>query len=255
MSTKRKALGLQIANILIFAVTLIVNGLANTSILGGKTTAQISDAYPTLITPAGYVFAIWGIIYALLFVFVVFQALPSKRDKPFLREVGVLFVLSGVLNVVWLFLWQYDFVALSVVPMMALLASLVAIYLRLKVGKSNVSLREKACVHLPFSVYFGWITVAAAADVAAALSDVGWVKWVSADAVWGVLAMAAVLVITLAVIALRRDVAYGLVIIWALVGIAVSQSAEQNIVLTAETGAAVTAIALSASVVFQKLKK
>jgi hypothetical protein len=50
MSTSKKAAALQIGNILAFVATLAVNGLASTSILGGKTTAQISDQYSTLIT-------------------------------------------------------------------------------------------------------------------------------------------------------------------------------------------------------------
>jgi len=52
------------ANIIAFVLMVIINGLAgSTTTIGGKNTAQISDANPTLITPAGYVFAIWGIIY------------------------------------------------------------------------------------------------------------------------------------------------------------------------------------------------
>ncbi len=241
-----KTAALQAGNILAFIVTLAVNGLANTSILGGKTTAQISNQYPTLITPAGYVFAIWGIIYALLAVFVVYQALPSQRNKEFHNQVSALFILSSVFNVVWIFLWGYNYIAASVVPMLALLASLAAIYLRLKVGRSNVSRREKAFVHLPFSVYLGWISVAAAADIAAALSSAGWIKWTSTDAIWGIVAAIIVLGVTLTVLATRRDIAFGLVIIWALVGIAVNQSAVPNIVYTAEIGAAVVAVALVA---------
>jgi tryptophan-rich sensory protein len=94
-------------NILAFVVTVLVNGLAgSTTILGGKNTAQISDASPTLITPAGYVFAIWGVIYVLLGAFVVFQALPNERGEGFHSKIGVLFILSSLVNVAWLFLWR-----------------------------------------------------------------------------------------------------------------------------------------------------
>jgi translocator protein len=250
-----KSAALKIGNVLAFVVTLAVNGLANTLLLGGRTTGAVSDLYPTLITPAGYVFAIWGIIYTLLMIFLIYQVLPNQREKPFLRDVSFLFILSCVLNVVWIFLWQYDYITWSIVPMFALWATLAAIYLRLKVGKSNAPLKEKAFVHLPFSVYFAWITVAAAADVAAALSQSGWVKWTSANVVWGVLAMAAVLIVTLVVVAARKDVAFGLVVVWALVGIAVKQSAEPNIVLTAEVGAVIAAVAVVAAAIYSKLKK
>ena len=161
-------------NIAAFIVTLAVNGLAGTTVLNGRTTAQVSDLYSNPFTPAGYVFAIWAVIYTLLLVFVVYQALPKQKDKPFQKQIGALFILSSVFNVVWLFLWQYDYIALSVVVMFALLATLVAIYLRLGIGKSSAPLSEKLAVHLPFSVYLGWITVASIANVAAALVSLGW---------------------------------------------------------------------------------
>ena len=97
-------------NIVAFIAVVIVNGLAGaTSIIGGRNTAQVSNSFPTLITPAGYVFSIWGIIYILLGVFVVYQALPDQQGKGFQSKIGWLFDLSCVLNIVWLFLWQSEF--------------------------------------------------------------------------------------------------------------------------------------------------
>ena len=80
-------------NIVAFALTVLVNGLAgSTTILGGKLTAAISDSNPTLITPAGYVFSIWGVIYILLGIFVVFQALPVQKGKEYHgKSAGFLF--------------------------------------------------------------------------------------------------------------------------------------------------------------------
>ena len=115
---------LRFGNIVAFAVTLAVNGLAGTTLLNGRTTAQVSDLYSNPFTPAGYVFAIWGIIYTLLGVFVIYQALPKQKDKPFQKQIGALFILSSIFNVVWLFLWQYDYITTSVVLMFALLATL-----------------------------------------------------------------------------------------------------------------------------------
>ena len=93
------------ANVSAYILMILVNGLAgSTTILGGTITSEISDANPTLITPAGYVFSIWGIIYTLLGIFVVIQALPSEKGKDYKSSIGWLFVLSSVFNVVWLFL-------------------------------------------------------------------------------------------------------------------------------------------------------
>ena len=243
-------------NLVAFALTVLVNGLAgSTTILGGKLTAQISDANPTLITPAGYVFSIWGIIYVLLGVFVVFQALPSQKGKDYQGRVGWLFVLSSLLNIAWLFLWQFEYLSLSVVLMFLLLATLIAIYLRLNVGKSTVSLREKLAIHVPFSVYLGWITIASIADVAVTLVSVGWDGFGISPETWAALIIIIALVIALLVIVTRKDVAYGLVIVWASVGIAVKQSGNQSIVMTAETSAIIVAIVLAASILFTKLRR
>jgi benzodiazapine receptor len=255
MSGSWKPVLLQSLNVVAFAVTVIVNGLASSLALNGVTTAEVSDLYFTLVTPAGYVFSIWGVIYTLLLFFVVFQALPSQREKPFLKRINVLFILSGVFNVVWLFLWHYDQIVLSVVLMFALLATLIAVYLRLGVGKATVMLKEKVLVHLPFSVYLGWITVASIANVASALVSVGWDGFGLANDVWAVLVIVVALLITLGVIATRRDVSYSLVIVWALVGIAVNQSSYQNVVLAAIISAITIAVALVVFLAVSKVKK
>lgn len=238
-----------------FLVTIIVNGLANTAVLNGKTTGEVSDIYPTLVTPAGYVFSIWGLIYALLAAFVIFQALPSQKQKPFQKQIGALFILSCVFNVVWLFLWQYEYITVSVVLMFALLATLIAIYLRLNIGRSSVPARERLAVHLPFSVYLGWITIATIANVAAALVAVNWDGFGLSAETWAVAIIIIALIITLLVTFTRRDVAYSLVVIWALAGIAVKQSASQNIVTTAEVCIAVIAVALAATIVTVRLRR
>ncbi len=245
MSSSKNSVFLQSANALAFIATVIVNALANTLALNGKTTAEISDLYPTLITPAGYVFSIWGLIYTLLLVFVVFQAFPQQRGKSFLSQISFLFVLSSVLNILWLFLWHYEQINLSVVLMFALLGTLIAIYMRLRIGRSNSPLREKLAVHLPFSVYLGWITVASIANVAVALTAVNWDGWGLGAVTWAVLVIIVALIITLTVIITRRDVAYSLVIVWALVGIIVKQIENQSIVMTAAISAVIILVALT----------
>jgi len=255
MSNSGKTILLQSLNVLAFAVTVIVNALANSLPLNGRTTAEVSNTYFTLVTPAGYVFSIWGVIYMLLLVFAVFQALPGQREKPFLKQISILFILSGVFNVVWLFLWHYDQIVLSVALMFALLATLIAIYLRLGIGKTSATLKEKVCVHLPFSVYLGWITVASIANVSSALVSIQWNGFGLANDTWAVLVIAVALLITLAVIATRKDIAYSLVLVWALIGIAVNQSAYQNIVLAAEISAIVIIVALAAFLAVSKLKR
>jgi hypothetical protein len=234
---------------------VIVNGLAgSTTILGDKNTAQISDVNPTLITPAGYVFSIWGVIYILLGIFVVFQALPSGVEEDCQRRVGLLFVLSSLLNIVWLFLWQFEYLSLSVVLMFLLLATLILTYMRLRIGKSAVSLREKLAVHMPFSVYLGWITIASIANVAVTLVSLEWDGLGISPETWAILIIVIALLITLLVTMTRKDLAYGLVIIWALVGIVMKQSENQNIVMITMISTIIVAIALTARVFLSRLR-
>ncbi len=242
------------ANILAFILTILVNGLAgSTTILGGKFTAEISDANPTLITPAGYVFSIWGIIYILLGLFVIFQALPGEEVKAYNLSIGWLFVLSSIFNIAWLFLWQFEYLGLSVVLMFLLLASLISIYLRLDIGKSKVGFREKLAVHVPFSTYLGWITIASIANVAVTLVSFKWDGFGISPETWGTLVIIVALLISLLVLATRKDIAYGLVIIWALTGIAAGQSGNQNIVILAQASAIIVLIALAATILIPKL--
>ncbi len=244
----------RLGNIIAFILTLAVNGLAGTTVLNGRSTAQVSDLYSNPFTPAGYVFAIWGVIYFLLGVFVIYQALPKQKEQSYQKQIGPLFILSGIFNMVWLFLWQYDYIAESCVLMFALLASLIAIYIRLGIGKSNAQRTEKLCVHLPFSVYLGWITVASIANVAAALVSVGWDGFGLSAETWAIVAMIIALIVTLAIIITRKDVAYSLVIVWALAGIATKQSMFSNIVTTTGIAAAIILIALTVTLIVNRLR-
>jgi benzodiazapine receptor len=247
---------LKVANILAFSLTIVVNALAgSTTLIGGKVTAEISDANFTLITPAGYVFSIWGIIYILLGIFVGFQALPSQKGKDYNNSIGWLFVLSSIINIAWIFLWQFEYLIFSVALIFMLLATLIAIYLRLHIGKSKAELREKIAVHLPFSTYLGWITIASIANVATALVSINWNGFGINQETWASLIIIVALLLSLIVIAKRKDVAYGLVIIWAFVGISVAQTANQSIVTLTRISAIIVFIALVAAIVINKLKQ
>jgi hypothetical protein len=163
--------------------------------------------------------------------------------------------LSSLLNVTWLFLWQNEILSLSVVVMFLLLVSLIAIYLRLNIGKSAASLREKLAIHLPFSVYLGWITIASIANVATLLVSIGWDGFGISLETWAVLIIIATLLITLTIIIMRKDIAFALVIVWALLGIAANQNDNPNIVTATEASVFITLVALMAVIILNRLKR
>ncbi|HAA04638.1 MAG TPA: tryptophan-rich sensory protein, partial [Syntrophobacteraceae bacterium] len=120
----KKDIWRQIANILSVALALTVNILASTLPLNGQNTGEISDRFQVFFVPAGYVFAIWGVIYIGWIAFAVYQALPAQKESPRLRKLGYLFALSGLFNAAWLFCWHYNQFALSVLVMLGLLGLL-----------------------------------------------------------------------------------------------------------------------------------
>ena len=81
-----------------FLLVIVVNGMANGVPLGGRTTGEISAAYPTLFTPAGFTFGIWGLIYTLLTCFVIYQALPAQRNSSTLAAISTLFIANCASN-------------------------------------------------------------------------------------------------------------------------------------------------------------
>jgi benzodiazapine receptor len=234
----------QSLNVAAYVAVITVNALANALPINGITSGAVSDRFPTFVTPAGYVFAIWGLIYALLAVFVVYQALPAQRDDPALRDLGLAFVASCVCNATWLFAWHHLQIALAWVLIVALLLFLMVCYERLRTA-DDTRVRRLA-VRLPFSVYLGWVTVATVANTAILLVDAG-VDGGAAAPWWGALALLAATGIGLTMLVRRDDVAFALVGVWALIGIAVAQ-ADRSTVIVVAAGACAAVLAAAAGV-------
>jgi len=235
---------LSLANVVATFLTIIINSLSNTSLIGANTVGEISDVYPTFFTPAGYVFAIWGIIYALLLVFSIYQAFPKQQNAPFLEKISIYYILCSVANIIWIVLWVNNYILFSTILMFLLLISLIIIYRRVDSIGTQMSLRENLAVLLPFSVYLGWITVASIGNVAVTLVSLNWNGWGLSEISWTILMIGVAIAVTLIMIVRKRDIGFSLVLIWALVGILVKQSEMQDIVLTAGSGAVLIAIAL-----------
>ena len=215
----------QLVNVIATVLMIAVNILATTLPLNGQNTGAISDRFKIYFVPAGYVFSIWGLIYLALIGFAVFQALPSQRENPRLRRVGYLYALTSALNIVWLFLWHYNVFAGTLVVMLGLLASLIAVYVRLGIGVTQVKSAEKWLVNVPFSIYLGWITVATIANASQLLFYLKWNGWGINPQIWAVIMIGAATIVALLMALTRHDIAYLLVLVWALAGIGVKHLA------------------------------
>jgi hypothetical protein len=211
-----------LATVITFLLTLAVNGAANALPLNGQTTAAISDRFQVFVIPAGYVFGIWGVIYLGLGAYTVYQALHA--DDPVVRRLGWLPAISNVLNAAWIPLFHYEAFALTVVVMVGLLLTLLAIHRRLWSARHELTRATFWTIRVPFSIYLGWITVATIANVAQTVSAFGFDglaipgEWLAAIVLLGVFAIAARFIWQF------NDVAYGLVMVWAYVGIAIKEA-------------------------------
>lgn len=245
----------QVVVILALISTLVINYLSNALPINGMTPGDISDRFPVRFTPAGYVFAIWSVIYLGLMAYAVFQALPSQRANPRLRAIGWPFVLTCLANSSWIFAWHYGFFPLSLGLMLVLLGGLIAIYLRLLPAYTTVSAGERWSTHIPFHIYLGWITVATIANTTIVLYDQGWRGAPLNEPLWAAIMVVIAALVGL-VFALRmRDVAYTLVLVWAFFGIYVKQNDAPPVAYTAAVLAfllALTAVYIGVQPFFKK---
>lgn len=224
----------QASVIIALVSTLIINYLSNALPINGRTPGEISDSFPVLFTPAGYVFAIWSVIYLGLIAYAVYQALPGQRTNPRLRAIGWPFVLTCIANSSWIFAWHYGFFPLALGLMLVLLGGLIVIYTRLLPAYATAPTRERWSTHIPFRIYLGWITVATIANTTIVLYDQGWRGAPLSQPLWAAIMIGVAAMVGL-VFALRlRDVAYTLVLVWALVGIYIKQN---DAILVAYTAA------------------
>lgn len=239
----------QYANLFSVLSALAVNVLASTLPLNGQNTGEISDRFQVYFVPAGYVFAIWSVIFIGWIAFAIYQFQPSQKESPRLRRLGHLFALSGLANAGWLFCWHYNQFGLSVLVMLVLLGLLIASYLRLDVNRLPVSAAERWSVDIPFSVYLGWITVATVANLTAWLYFIEWNGFGISEPVWAVIMLAVASMLGVAMAITRRDAAYLSVLVWAFIGIAVKQTPAPIVVNTAWIAAALMAGLIAFSVV------
>lgn len=238
-------------NIAAFVIVLVVNSMANGLPLGGQTTGEISAKYPTLFTPAGFTFSIWGLIYLALAAFVIYQALPGQRNNPKIAAISTLFVASCAANAAWIFVWHYDLLWLSLVLMGCILGTLVQIYRTLDAAGPPETATEWLCLRFPFSIYVGWITVATIANLSIVQLENGWNDAGLSDLDWTLLKLAVAGAIGATVILRKHDIPYVLVIAWAAYGVAGKQTGTPEVV-GAATVLSVVAVLLAVAEVIRK---
>lgn len=221
---KERAFLYAVLNAFGVAATLVVNALANALPINGRNTGEISDFYANLFVPAGLTFSIWGVIYLLLIVFTVYQFYAIKKGgTEYLERIHPFFIISCAANSLWILAWHYLMPGLSLIIMLVLFAALLLIYLRLGIGRGGSSKALLTFVHLPVSVYLGWITIATIANITAFLVSLGWKGFGLEEELWTAVVIIAGTLITLGVVFSRGDLFFALVVLWAYAGIIIKR--------------------------------
>ena len=231
MKSKRNITFIKILVVITFLLMITVNALANILPINGITTGEVSDYYSNLFAPAGITFAVWGLIYLLLAAYTIYQLVFFQNDigkakENLFQKVGLYFSISSIANTIWILCWHYMAIPSTMVLMVVILICLIIIVLEIK--KVEFSFKDKLFIKLPFSIYFGWITIATIANVTTLLVSIGWDGFGISQEVWTIIIILVGLVIGVATTAVNRDIPYGLVIIWAYIGILIKHKSPSG---------------------------
>jgi hypothetical protein len=251
----KKIKTLAVLNLVFFLVHLVPSQLTQFKLINDQTIGDVSDKYPTLFTPAGITFSIWGVIYLALTAFCIYHLIKAYRENAQheanqdINSLGYLFILNNIATGAWTLAWVYEQLLLSVILMLVQLITLIAINLRLNIYNPTRSAAAKWFTQFPLSIYFGWICIATVANISSVLVGLQWNGLGLDPAYWAIIMIVAATLITLFLILNRRNPFIGLVTIWALYGIilkhqqlALPQSSD--IITTAWVGLGLLAVAV-----------
>lgn len=244
-------------NLIGLVVVLTVNALANILPINGYNTGQVSGFYPNYFVPAGFTFAIWGIIYLLLigFVFCSFFSAFGRFDeagKKAIDSLSPLFQISCLLNAGWIVVWHYLYLASSLLIMICFLVLLVVLYLRIKPYKLLMPVFHRIWIHHAFLVYLGWISVATIANTTALLVGIGWDGNPLSPQTWSILMIIIAMALGIFMVGRLKEPAFGFVLSWAFYGIYMGQHAASRAVSLSAAAGVCMVLALSFTILIRK---
>ncbi len=215
-------------NTTVVIAVIFWNYWSNTGVINGNTVGGLSDNYANLFTPAGYAFAIWGLIFLGLLVLVVDQlrlAFKGGAHGETILQIGPWLTIANLGNAAWLWFWLHERTGFSVVIMLVILFSLIQVVLRLNMERWDAPLSVIATVWWPICLYSGWISVATIANVSAWLASIEWVA-VFTEVHWTVIMISVAGLLNLLMIFTRNMREFAAVGVWAIVAIAVRHWGE-----------------------------
>jgi hypothetical protein len=223
-----------ILNLIIAIAVIAWNGLSNTGVIGGKSVGEVSDELNNLFTPAGYAFAIWGIIFIGLLVNGVYQVKVAygkdlEKQKNVITDAWL--IVANIANGAWIWFWLNDYTGTSVIIMIIILIALIKVALNLRLELYSPSRAVVIFGWWPITIYLGWISVALIANIAAYLSKIGWADKVN-EVNYTIIMIIVATLVNIFVLYARNMREFCLVGIWALVAIS-ARSTHDSIYITA----------------------
>ena len=213
MNTKTKAW----LNLALFLLTIGVNALGAFGIINGMSQKEVSDAYPTLITPSPSTFSIWGVIYLLLLISLVYMIVKNREEKTakLIDTVSAPFWVASAANMLWIITFSFQWIGISTLLILLLVISLAVLNSRLR-APDGLGQKVNA---LAFGLYNGWLIVATVVNVSAFLVQIKWNGFGLAPDAWAVVILIVALLLSSLIQMRLRNAALTLPLAWAYYGI------------------------------------
>lgn len=141
-----------------------------TTLSGHPTMGEISFKYPSLFTPPGYTFSIWGIIYLSFIVYCIIQLQGSKLDKKIYNQLSVPLLLANIFAAIWIWVYTSELLAASVVIILFML--FLSIEMFISSGNKSKQPKYNWWLQVPFSMFFGWLSVAFLANLSVLIASI-----------------------------------------------------------------------------------
>jgi len=206
--------------------------------------ADVSNAHPTLFTPAGYAFAIWGLIYGATLLYAVSALLPSQLDVRMHDRVAPWLLATNVLSSLWVAVFTTEHFVPSLLIIVATLVCCVAMY---SIASDHlVSEHLSHFWRLPFGLWMGWLGVATLANLCLTMSAAGLAAWPVSAPVWTAILLVFAGVVAVSISALFLDPVVPLVVSWATAAIAVEHWQDSSLVAVVASLVAVKTLLMGA---------
>ena len=204
-------------NALFLMVTLGINTLGALGIINGLSQKEVSDMFPTLITPSPSTFSIWSVIYSLLIISVAVMII--KKDDSYYQQaiarLSILFRVSCILNIAWIVAFSFVLIELSTVFILSFVVVLALICKELL----QIQQGGRWLLPLSFGLYTGWLFIASVVNISAALVKLNWGRFGIAAEIWAVAILIVSVFLIIGVLLKNRNAVFPLPVAWAYLGI------------------------------------